>query len=44
MGSDKTWDEVYSGKMIFRFEYGIRVVVFNECGEREQVDPRVPLH
>jgi len=34
----ETWDKAYSGNMSFLFGNGIRLIVFNDCGEWDYVD------
>jgi hypothetical protein len=34
----ETWDKAYSGNMSFRFGNGIRILVFNDCGEWDYID------
>jgi hypothetical protein len=34
----ETWDQAYSGNLRFRFANGIRLVVFNDCGEWDYID------
>jgi hypothetical protein len=35
---DTTWDVAYSGNMTFRLGNGIRLVVYNDCGEWDYID------
>ncbi len=34
----ETWDKAYSGNMWFRFGNGVRLVVYNDCGEWDYID------
>jgi hypothetical protein len=34
----ETWDKAYSGNMSFRFGNGIRMLVYNDCGEWDYID------
>ena len=39
----EAWDQAYSGNMQFRFGNGIRLLVFNDCGEWDYIDSFVAL-